>query len=94
MGKTVELNPAYVWDCDECGLENFERARRFEASEEDIAEMRDEHGVEDWDEGEFLVAPTAVMCRHCGETFDSKPDGIVADDDDPTPGGPAAGKEG
>lgn len=22
----VELHPAYVWDCDECGVENFERA--------------------------------------------------------------------
>lgn len=79
--KRVELNPAYVWDCDECGLENFTRARRFEASPEELQEMRDEHGVEAWDEGEFLVAPRAVKCGHCGTTYDTDV-GEEGEDDD------------
>ena len=66
---TVELHSACVWDCDECGLENFERNRIFEASEEELAEMRDEHGVQPWEDGEWTVRPTAVQCRHCKATF-------------------------
>lgn len=69
--KQAELNPAYVWDCDECGLESFERSRRFEGSEEDLQELREEHGIETYDLGEWVTMPTAVQCRHCGETYDT-----------------------
>lgn len=82
---TAELHGAFVWDCDECGKENFERA--VEGNIDEAALMADENrihgelvafGVEG--EGEdraadmlmqrILVAPETVTCKHCGQTHE------------------------
>lgn len=90
MGKQrmVEVHTAWVWDCDECGRENFERAQTLEADEQEIAEMRDEYGVQPWETGDFVAWPESVTCAHCNETFDVD----KRDNDDPDRSG-AAGDE-
>jgi len=66
----IELHMAYVWDCDSCGRENFCRGAVLEFSEEDRAELREEHGVEEWESGEWMSAPEEVTCQHCGKEFE------------------------
>jgi rubredoxin len=68
--EEVELLPAYMWDCPECGGENFERGIVPEMSEEDKAELREEHGVVE--DGHWMLMPSKVTCRHCEATFDTK----------------------
>lgn len=68
----VELRPAYAWDCDECGVENFTRGLIPELSAEDLAELRDEHGVQPWDEGAFVAMPETVKCHACGAVFSTQ----------------------
>jgi len=68
--KMVEVHTAWVWDCDDCGRENYERAATLEASEDEIAELRDDYGVQSWETGDFVAWPDQVTCVHCGETFD------------------------
>jgi hypothetical protein len=65
----VVLRPAYSWDCEECGRENFCRGVVPEFSEEDRQELRDEHGVQPWEDGAFVMMPTEVTCPHCGAVF-------------------------
>jgi len=69
----VELHPAFVWDCPECGTEHFERAVVPEMSDEERRELQDEHGVQPWDEGDFLMMPMKVACPRCGRAFDTVP---------------------
>lgn len=59
---TVELIPAFVWDCPECGVEHFQRTIVCEFTPEELVEMRNEHGVDPLEEGLFLTAPTHVSC--------------------------------
>lgn len=68
----VELRPAYAWTCDHCGRLNFCEGMLLEASEEELAEMRDEHGVEPWETGDFMTMPETVTCSHCDDTFDTE----------------------
>lgn len=78
--QKVWLHPAFVWDCEECGRENFCRAVRADCDEETLAFAKERIGVAPDEEGEFLQAPTHVTCAHCGITFDA------ADDLDPDDG--------
>lgn len=69
--RSVELHPAFRFDCDECGRESFVRARviEFEALDpEERAEIAGE--VVDETEGQFLTMPTSVACLHCGAKFE------------------------
>jgi hypothetical protein len=68
---TAELHPAYVWDCDACGTENFCRAVVYEFSPDERAEMAAEHGL-DGVTGEWMSRPDAVQCRQCGKTYDAR----------------------
>lgn len=43
-----------------------------ELSDEEIAELRDEHGVESWEKGDFLTSPRRVECGHCHVSFDTE----------------------
>lgn len=70
--NTVELRPAYAWDCEKCGRENFARGIVVELSEEEMAEMRDDHGVQPWEEGNWMMMPTTVTCVQCLTLFDTK----------------------
>jgi Zn-finger protein len=78
---TVELHGAFVWDCDDCGAENFERAiegnvdeAAMEAAENQVVgELIAPEATERSDglmESEVLVqqiliAPRMVTCRQC-----------------------------
>ncbi|REJ65821.1 MAG: hypothetical protein DWQ31_16545 [Planctomycetota bacterium] len=67
----VEMHPAYLWDCPECGREKFERSIVVERSPETIAELREDLGIEQWEEGDFVMIPSQVTCDHCQLTFDT-----------------------
>lgn len=66
---TVTLNPAYSWDCPECGRESFCRGLVPEMADEDFRALREDYGVEAWEEGCFMMMPQRVGCSHCGESF-------------------------
>lgn len=74
MRPIVVLHPAYVWDCEDCGHENFARAIRYEAAPDEVDELRTEHGIQPWDEGEWLCAPMQVRCSHCKKSYDTQDD--------------------
>jgi len=65
----VELIPAYVWDCPNCGREKFERGLVPEMSPEELQEIRDELGVPEDDMGYPIMMPSFVTCPSCGVTF-------------------------
>lgn len=65
----VELRPAYVWDCPECGKEVFERGLVPEMAEDDRQAVREEMGVQPWEEGCIMAMPETVRCPHCGAEF-------------------------
>jgi hypothetical protein len=76
--KTVELIPAYVWDCDHCGRENFQRAisRVLRPDSPDDADViRGVAGLEPDDplptDFKFQVhtRPDRVACRRCKTLF-------------------------
>lgn len=71
MGKVV-LRPAYAFDCDACGRENFGRIIVPEMSPETEAELRAQYGVE-FAEGEFLMVPLEVICSFCGHVSPTDP---------------------
>ena len=54
----VELQPAHVWDCEHCGIENFQRSIV-------VATQEDENG----DGGMWVTAPDMVTCKSCGAQF-------------------------
>lgn len=66
----VELQQAFLWVCDECGRDNFERSRTVERGSEEwnevVKEFLDQTGCEF---GEISTAPIAVKCGHCGTEF-------------------------
>ena len=67
--NVVELHLAYMWDCHECGRENFARAMVPTLTEEELEELRDEHGVQPWETGKFTTGPGQVTCAHCQAVF-------------------------
>jgi len=69
MTLSVELRPAYVWDCPHCWDENFENSMIYEASDEEILELKEEHGIEVWEDGVFTTMPEVVKCKFCEMVF-------------------------
>lgn len=65
----VELRPAYAWDCPECGRELMARAIIAELSEEDLEDLKIDHGIHPWETGNFVEVPDKVTCPHCKITF-------------------------
>lgn len=65
----VTMRPAYAWDCEECGRENFARGIVREFSEDELQELREEHGIQPWESGDFMSMPESVKCGHCGAAF-------------------------
>ena len=66
----IELRPAWSFNCEECGKENFVSGVVVELSPEEMQELREEHGVSPDEEGEFMQQPTEVVCQFCGEWFE------------------------
>lgn len=72
MASKVEMRPAYEWTCPECGRDYFERGIVPEMSEEDLAELREEHGLEPWEVGVFMLMPEHVECSECNCKFETE----------------------
>ncbi len=49
---SVELIPAFCWDCPECGRENFARTIVKEFSADEMLEMRLQMGIDPLQTGE------------------------------------------
>jgi len=81
-GRSVELHQAFVWTCEDCGLENFERTVTVDpervadvATAAQMAEATDYivhmEGL-DTEAGAgvtWLMAPERVTCQACGAEF-------------------------
>jgi hypothetical protein len=76
--RTVELIQAFLWTCEDCGRDNFERGITISPESIDPEDPPDTPGadpdtIRDWleagGEGGFVVAPDQVKCRHCGSEF-------------------------
>ena len=84
----VELHSAYVWDCPDCGRENFQRAVTFYLDPKDEADaeaLRELYGedVDEIPEGHIPTAesyPNRVTCKHCEKEFETAP--LFSGDDD------------
>lgn len=63
MSERVELRPAWAWDCDRCGRENFTRAV-VPCSLEGV--LPDGFDASDFEGGEWVTKPDVVECEHCG----------------------------
>lgn len=72
MSELVELHPAFIWDCPECGREQFERGIVAEFSEEDRDAMMEEQGLNPGLDGDWMLAPDQVTCNACGAVFKTK----------------------
>lgn len=73
--QVVELQPAYAFICDECGAESFVRSQPPHLTDDELAELREDHGVEPWETGDFTTMPSEVTCGSCGHTFATEPYG-------------------
>lgn len=77
--QSVHLSPAYVWDCPECGRENFQRtvsvvlrAGENTGDEEIIRHLGGLDAHDPIPKGMQVVAqsrPDRVTCRHCNVEF-------------------------
>lgn len=81
--QKVELVQAFLWTCDKCGRDQFERAvsidpEAIEGTEMaeivDAAVSRFIDSSEDIEitSGDWLIAPDCVKCNHCGAEFEVK----------------------
>ena len=68
--EIVDVHPAWVWDCPECGIENFARSvvSGMTAEEEEI--MRETHDLDDSETGFWQTAPLTVECFDCETEFE------------------------
>ena len=69
----AELHPAAVWDCDECGVENYVRQIKHDMSGDDREWVKEKFGFTEFElqEKEFYQMPLVITCRQCGTQFDS-----------------------
>ncbi len=67
--EKVELAQAFVWTCPECGTDHFERSILVELSPEEMQELRDDHNVEVWQQGQFVTRPNTVTCPDCNRNY-------------------------
>ena len=79
MSRQIELRPAYSWDCDECGHENFVRGGIPDLCKQDLQFLKAEEGIEPWEIGQFTMIPTKVTCKNCNLTLPSIPMGSEQD---------------
>jgi len=61
--ESVELRPAFVWMCPECGKEFFEKGIVIEFPEGSDYDPEDEPG--------WLEGPEVVHCPDCDREFDT-----------------------
>ena len=63
--NTVELHPAFFWDCDQCGRQNFERGVTHEGPIDTTLEFTMLDGI-------LVKGPSTVTCPHCGASFETE----------------------
>lgn len=77
--RTAELHSAFVWDCDHCGAENFERAVEGGLDEQHmenwsphlVADNEIEEGVFEIMHQRVVISPDRVSCRECKRIYRS-----------------------
>jgi len=81
--RTVELAQAFVWTCDDCGRDNFERGTVMPPGAINPAGICMEspeqaEAIQEWLEsggsGDFVMQPARVRCRHCNAEFETATD--------------------
>lgn len=56
--QKVEIRPAYEWTCNECGIDQFERAVISEKNQQQ-------------EEIKEIIIPQEVQCKNCGAVFET-----------------------
>lgn len=69
MNEPVELHTALMFDCPECGLENFVRLAHPTLDDAEIDEMCEERGIPNDGNWMFAIHPEEVTCQFCKKTF-------------------------
>ena len=74
-GRKVELRPAHMWTCPECGRRNFEAPIVAEMLPEEMDQFRKEvaeQGADrEWLMGQrWMTAPEEVVCGSCANVFE------------------------
>lgn len=67
----VELRPAYAWDCDQCGRENFVNGIVITQTCLDQGSCEDA-GVDEDESGDWMLMPDRVMCSECRAEFETQ----------------------
>lgn len=69
----IELRSAFLWTCDNCGRDQFERAVEADIEmlpEADREAIRSHPGIDmDASGFDFLMKPTRVACEVCGSAY-------------------------
>jgi len=81
--EKARLLTAYVWDCDSCGAENFERSQVAEFVDDEDREdvFRKFHNLplyadlpEGWQDFQLVTRPDTVTCGECGMKYEATED--------------------
>lgn len=67
--KDIELHMAYMFDCDNCGKENFVRGISPDFTQSEADAIKEKHGIDTCNQGAFVVIPNTVTCKHCNTSF-------------------------
>ena len=67
----ADLHPAWVWDCPDCGEENFARSMVYDMDSDEVQEMKEQHAIEEDEHGFYQSCPEEVECYSCGAVFDA-----------------------
>ncbi len=71
--EIVELHPAHMWDCPECGRENFCRCVLAVVPNEERESFAEKASFDPdmiaMMQGDFVTAPDEVTCKFCETTF-------------------------
>jgi ribosomal protein L37AE/L43A len=66
--EIVELSPAYMWDCPNCGRENFQRSITVALTEEDRIHMN----LSSEEIGSWQSYPNFITCKFCKQSFKTR----------------------
>lgn len=78
----VELRPAFVWYCDECGYENFDNGLIAEMSDAEKEELKEDGDIPEGQDGEWVMMPNTVTCKECGTEYESVHYSEAAEEDE------------
>lgn len=69
----VEIHDAFVYDCPNCGRENFIRSFSEDLTPDEVNELVDKYGEdpEYWSSGCWASRPTEVTCEFCSSSYET-----------------------